>query len=149
MSNNNQSDCLQMTPPHTSFSLQKTTAKNSQEDFQALERWDTDWVMDFHPDKCSVIRMTRKKTIDRYPYTFHGQILAKERNTKYLEVTSVDNMMWNTHIGQTAAKGTKKLGFLKRNFKINDPDIKSYIYMTLIRPSLEYYSTVWDSHTHT
>ena len=95
-----------------------------------MERWEADWLMEFHPGKCSVIRITRKKTIHRYPCTLHGQILAKERNTKYLRVTIADNMMWNTHIEQTAAKGNKKLGFLKRNLKINSPDIKTCAYKT-------------------
>ena len=43
----------------------------------------------------------------------------------------------------------KKLGFQKRNLKINNPDIKSHTYKTLVRPTYEYCSTVWDSHTHT
>ena len=51
--------------------------------------------------------------------------------------------MWNTHIEQTAAKGNKKLDFLKRNLKINNPDIKSCNYKTLVRPILQYYITVW------
>ena len=56
-------------------------------------------------------------------------------------------MMWNTLIEQTTAKGNKKLGFLKRNPKINNPDIKSSAYKTLVRPTLEYSSMVWDPHT--
>ena len=55
-------------------------------------------------------------------------------------------MAWYTHIEQTA-KGNKKLGFLKRNFKFNNPDIKSRTYKTLVRPTLKYCSTVWDPHT--
>ena len=69
-----------------------------------MERWEADWLIEFHPDRCSVIRITRKKTIHRYPYTLHGQILAKETNTKYFRVTIAD-MTWKTHVEQTAAKG--------------------------------------------
>ena len=56
-------------------------------------------------------------------------------------------MMWNTHIKQIAANGNKKLGFLRRNFKINNPDIKSHAYKTMVKPTLKYCSTVWDPHT--
>ena len=73
--------------------------------------------MECHPDKCSVIRITKKKTIHRYPYTLHYQILAEETNTKYLNVKIADNLTWNTHIEQTAEKENKKLVFLKRNLK--------------------------------
>ena len=55
--------------------------------------------------------------------------------------------MWNTHIEQTVAKGNKKRGFLKRNGKINIPDIKSCDYKTLVMPTLEYCCMVWDPHT--
>ena len=110
---------------------------------------EADWLIEFHPDKCTVIRITRKKTIHSYPYTLPGQILSKETNTKYHRVTIADNITWNTHIEKTAAKRSKKLGFLKINLKINNPDITSrtYIYKTLVRPTLEYCSTVWDPHT--
>ncbi len=118
-----------------------------QEDLEALERWEKDWLMEFHPDKCSVMRVTRKKTVHKYPYTLHGQVLQEESETKYLGVTITDKMEWNTHIEQTAAKANKKLGFLKRNLKVNNEDIKSRAYKSLVRPNLEYCSTVWDPHT--
>ena len=49
--------------------------------------------MKFYPDKYSVIRITRKKTIHRYHYTLHGQILTEETKTKHLGVTIADNMI--------------------------------------------------------
>ena len=82
-------------------------------------------------------RNTRKKTIYRYPYTLHGQSLQKKQ-TKYLWVTLADSMMRNTYTEQTAAKRNKKLGFLKRNLKINNPDTERHAYKTLVRPTLEY-----------
>ena len=42
-------------------------------------------------------------------------------------------MIQNTHIEQTASKGNKKVGFLKRNLKTNNPDIKSHVYESLVR----------------
>ena len=56
-------------------------------------------------------------------------------------------MTWNTHIEQTVAKGNKKLCFLNRNLKINNPNIMSHAYKTLVRPALKYCSMVWDPHT--
>ena len=67
------------------------TAEN-EEDLKVLERWEADWLVEFHPDKCSVIRITRKKIIHRYLYTLHDQILSEETTTKYLGVTIADNM---------------------------------------------------------
>ena len=76
------------------------TAENDREKLQEdllFERWEADWLMECHPEKWSVIRISRKKTIHRYPYTLHGQILVNETNTKYLRVTIADNMTCMEH----------------------------------------------------
>ena len=36
-------------------------AKKLQEDLTALEEWESKWQMCFHPDKCSVLRITTSK----------------------------------------------------------------------------------------
>ena len=41
------------------------------------------------------------------------------------------------------------LGFLKRNIKVRNQDLKSTAYKTLVRPQLEYASSVWSPHTDT
>ena len=133
MKDGKQSDVVVMDFAKAFTLLQKMTAKNSKKTFKPW-RSGRLTMMELHPDKCSVIRITRKKTIHRYTYTLHGQILAEETNTKYLGVTIADNMTWNTHIKQSAAKGNKKLGFLKRNLNINNPDIKSHAYKTMVNP---------------
>ena len=49
--------------------------------------------------------------------------------------------------GQTADKANKKLGLLKISLNVNNPDLKSHAYKSLVRPTLEYADTVWDPHT--
>ena len=39
------------------------------------------------------------------------------------------------------------LGFLQRNLRINNQDTKASAYFNLVRPNLEYWSTVWSPHT--
>ena len=34
---------------------------NLQEDLDAAARWESDWLMTFHPEKCSVLTITNKK----------------------------------------------------------------------------------------
>ena len=39
------------------------------------------------------------------------------------------------------------MGFLKRNLKIKSQKVKEHAYKTLVRPKLEYSSSIWDPHT--
>ena len=42
----------------------------------------------------------------------------------------------------------KTLGFLRRNVNINSTSVKESAYKTLVRPLVEYSSSVWDPHIH-
>ena len=64
----------------------------------------------------------------------------------YLGVNISSNLTWNHHIKTTAAKANKTLGFVKRNLKGASKKAKILAYQTLVRPKLEYCSTVWAPH---
>ena len=49
----------------------------------------------------------------------------------------------HTHT-HTTSKANQTLGFLKRNLRINSSTVKEKAYKSLVRPKLEYCSTVWD-----
>ena len=44
-------------------------------------------------------------------------------------------------------RANQTLGFVKRNIRVHNKDLKSTAYKTLVRPQLEYASTVWSPHT--
>ena len=46
-------------------------------------------------------------------------------------------------------KANQTFGFLKRNIRVHNKDLKSVAYKTLVRPQLEYASTVWYPNTTT
>ncbi len=97
--------------------------------------------------KCNVLRITRKKTKTIYPYTLHGETLEEVTSAKYLGVTISDDMTWNRHVDKITARANSKLGFLRRNLKVRDSKLKETAYKAIVRPALEYCSTVWDPHT--
>jgi hypothetical protein len=39
-----------------------------QEDLDAAAKWENDWLMQFHPDKCSVMHITTKKNPIHHKY---------------------------------------------------------------------------------
>ncbi|XP_070208014.1 uncharacterized protein [Littorina saxatilis] len=104
--------------------------------------------MEFNPSKCNIIRIlpSKNKPPILSTYHLHGQTLETTKESKYLGVTITENLSWTNHIKNVTAKGNRTVGFLRRNFKECTTKVKSATYTTMVRPTLEYASTVWDPH---
>ena len=55
----------------------------------------------------------------------------------------LEDLKWTNHINDISRKANQTLGFLKRNIWVHNRDLTSTAYKTLVRPQLEYASTVW------
>ena len=99
--------------------------------------------MEFNPDKCEVIRITKKKKIINFPYKLHNIELKTTEKAKYLGLTISNDLNWKTHINNITSKATNTLKFIKRNVKTNNKQIKETAYKTYVRPQLEYCSSIW------
>ena len=86
-----------------------------QDDLQQLWEWERRWGMSFHPEKCSILRVHRKRSPVLFAYSLKGHILTCEESTKYLGVEISKDMAWKLHIDRTVKKGNNTLGFLRRN----------------------------------
>jgi hypothetical protein len=64
-------------------------------------------TMAFHPDKCTVLTITQKKTPFKHDYILHNHILEPVTSAKYLGVTLQSNLKWNTHIDNITSNGNK------------------------------------------
>ena len=118
-----------------------------QEDLNHLANWEQTWMMKFHPDKCQTLRVSRRRDPLACKYHLLGHTLYVVQEAKYLGITIAANLEWGTHIRNIANKASKTLGFLRRNVKVGSKQIKEQAYTTLVRPTLEFASPVWDPHT--
>ena len=118
-----------------------------QQDLHNLEIWESDWKMKFNISKCNVLRFTRRRHPVLYNYKLHGHYLDTVDSTKYLRVHLSNDLRWNEHVKNISSKANKTLGFLKRNLRHCPSKTKETAYRTLIRPTIEYCSTVWDPFT--
>ena len=125
----------------------ESDAKLLQADLDRLTQWEDKWMMQFHPDKCEVITITRKKNPQEYEYSIHGHILRHVDCIKYLGLNISADLRWNRHVDRVVAKANGTLNFLRRNLNIRNSRIKAQAYKSLVRPVLEYSSTVWDPYT--
>ena len=97
-----------------------TDAEKLQEDLRKLEKWEETWMMEFHPMKCEIISITRKKSPLSFPYTIHGHELKHVQALKYLGVNISHDLRWDTHINSIIGKANKTLGFIRRNLNIGN-----------------------------
>ena len=88
-----------------------------QHDLDLLAVWERTWQMEFHPDKCQVLRVTNKKSanIITYDYILHGQTLSVVSEVKYLGLTLSDDLKWDKHIGKAISKANSTMAVLRQN----------------------------------
>ena len=130
-----------------------TDAQILQEDLDRL-KCEKLWDIKFNPSKSVVMHVTRSRTPIFSQCTLHGQILESVAGrlgqfqgvflptSKYLGVEISDNLSFNTHIHKITSSANRSLGFLKRNTRTKNPAIRETAYKTLVRPLVEYSSTV-------
>ena len=99
--------------------------------------------MEFNPDKCEILRVTRHKSPICFPYSLKGHQLKVASSTKYLGVDIHSGLQWNNHINTIANKASRTLGFIKRNVKTLFQGTRELAYKSLVRPTIEYASSVW------
>ena len=122
-------------------------SKSLQEDLNNLQIWDRELDMEFNPGKCQVIQVTHARRPMPSVYHLHGQVLEVVDHAKYLGVNISASLKWNQHINGITKKATRSLGFIKRNILTKYTKVREVAYKTLVRPQLEYASSVWDPHS--
>ena len=116
-----------------------------QRDIDRLGSWARKWGMRFQPVKCNMMQLARKRIKKIYAsYTLEGTNLENVESIKYLGVTITSDLRWNTHVSNVCTKANRTLGFLRRNLYSCPQEVKEAAYKGLVRPVLDYGSSVWD-----
>ncbi|KAJ8025928.1 Exosome complex component CSL4 [Holothuria leucospilota] len=119
-------------------------SKRLQKDLDSLLSWEKDWQMSFNASKCFTLRVTHKKVPITNNYMMGDTVLEEVKHHPYLGVELSNDLKWSTHISQITTKANKMLGLLKRNIYYCSKSTRSIAYKSLVRPKLEYCSTIWD-----
>ena len=72
--------------------------------------------------------------------------MASVSSANYLGVTIDTKLTFNNHLDHVCKKANSVLAFLCRNFRLCQHKIKSDVYLTYVRPILEYAVSVWAPH---
>ena len=118
-----------------------------QKDLNVLQDWEKEWDMEFNPSKCQVVHITRSKRPIQTSYEMHGQVLEAVHSARYLGVDITSDLKFTQHINRITANASKSLGYFKRNILTKHTGIREAAFKTIVRPQLEYASTVWSPYT--
>jgi hypothetical protein len=92
--------------------------------------------MEFHEPFCF--------SFSQFVKVLLGHILEDDTSAKYLGGTISSDLKWGKLISTICSKANNTISFLKRNINISNKSIKEKAYVSLVRPTLEYASSVWD-----
>lgn len=116
-----------------------------QDDLKAVNQWVGDNMMSLNSDKCKVVRFSRKRGEQvNNSYVLGDKTLEFVKCYKYLGVVFSDDLGWSKQVERVSKKSVSSLNFTMRQLKGAGADIKGKAYQTLIRPIVEYASSVWD-----
>ena len=124
-----------------------TDAEKLQHDLNRLAEWERLWGMEFHPEKCSILSVTRLVKPHQFNYRLKGHVLESTTTTKYLGINISSTLNWSHHIDKCTKKANSVLGFIRRNIKTNTMNIKTTAFKALVRPHLEYCCSTWSPYT--
>ena len=119
-----------------------------QNDIDELCNWLSSYKLTLNPRKCKSLLISRK----RFQTALHtmyvnGDALESVSSYRYLGILISTKLSWSNHIKEITSKARKKIGLVYRRFyKHAHPGTLRSLYVTLIRPHLEYAVPVWDPH---
>ena len=57
-----------------------------------------------------------------------------------------NDLKWSEHVDRMVGKANRMLGMLKKTFESRDPKLWKELYVSLVRPHLEYAVQAWNPH---
>ncbi len=75
-----------------------------------------------------------------------GSTLNSVTSHPYLGIELSNKLHWAPHINNITSKASRLLGFLRRNLRKCPASLKEKAYFGMIRPGVEYCSTIWSPH---
>ncbi|KAK2549462.1 hypothetical protein P5673_029993 [Acropora cervicornis] len=109
-------------------------------------QWAVDNNMRLNPSKCKIMRMCFFREQPVLPvFTIDGKPFDSVFYHKVLGLTLRSDLRWNAHVDSIVPKAAKRLYILRilRCANVTTTDLVT-VYVTLIRPLLEYGCIVWD-----
>ena len=118
-----------------------------QKDLDNLINWADKWQLKFNADKCHILHLGYNN--NNYPYFMRGHNtdirteLAATEIEKDLGIQVDDKLSFSYHIECQVNKANRILGMIRRSFTFLNQDIMKQLYVSMVRPLLEFSNVAW------
>ncbi len=107
-----------------------------QEDLIKISKWSQRWGMPFNVNKCHVLQVSSRN--QKYDYEMIGTKIEIVQCVRDFGVTIASSLKFSQQWKEAAGKANIMLGFINRNFSSKNKDVIIPLYISFVRPHLEY-----------
>ena len=127
----------------------ESDSRTMQADLENLFKWSEIWLLKFHPDKCKSLPIFNPRS-NQHDYKYKMRMyeggyttLETVHNEKDVGVTVDNNLSFELHIQTQINKANQIAGLMRRTFVYLNDKTFVLLFKALVRPHLEYASSVW------
>ena len=110
--------------------------------------WASNWLVTFNPSKTESLLFSRNLFKSLHPTLYMNQqdIITVESH-KHLGLTFTNDLKWHKHLNNIKTKAWHRTNVMRKiEFQLDRKSLQ-IIYVSFIRPLLEYAGVVWDNCT--
>lgn len=112
-----------------------------QSDLDNIMLWSNSWLLTLNKEKCTVVHLGRSNP--KVQYYLDGVQMKTVSSQMDLGITISDNLKWELHITNVIKKANSILYLMRKAFSNITPVLLRKIFVTYVRPILEYGFQVW------
>ncbi|MEW8543133.1 MAG: reverse transcriptase family protein, partial [Candidatus Thiodiazotropha sp.] len=114
----------------------------------SIHSWATAWLVDFNPAKTESMVISKKRIKPNHPQLYMDNTeITEVSDHRHLGLVFSSDCGWHNHIVTVTGKAWQRISVL-RSFKFRlDRNSLERMYVSFIRPVLEYSGSVWDNCT--
>jgi len=112
-----------------------------QNDLNLLYEWSLQWQLNFNVVKCKHLHFGA----DHFFGSFYlnSTVIDSVISHKDLGIIFDNHLKFHDHTTEVTAKANRLLGLIRKSFEYLEPDMLVTLFVTIVRPTLEYSNPVW------
>ena len=107
--------------------------------------WFKSWAVTINPKKSALMVLSRNRNVPLLSVDLDGQPISQVSSHKHLGLVFNQRLSWSDHTDYVIRKSSKKIGLLRRLCWRLPRLVLRSLYLTCVRPTLEYACGAWTS----